>query len=136
MPTRHTASIQLPPVLLREVERVAKRLKRTPADVVCIAVRQHLEREKAWQRARAYGRKKAKQQGITSEQDIVWIIKEFRRGRSAPRRAGNERRLLSADPAEAIRRSAGGWEGSIDAEKLIRDISRSRRVSTRPVPRR
>jgi predicted DNA-binding antitoxin AbrB/MazE fold protein len=35
---------------------------------------------------------------------------------------------------EAFRRAAGGWK-DIDAEKLIRMIYRSRRVSTRPVPR-
>jgi predicted DNA-binding antitoxin AbrB/MazE fold protein len=35
---------------------------------------------------------------------------------------------------EAFSRSAGGWKGTIDAEKLIRDIYADRLVSTRTVP--
>jgi len=35
---------------------------------------------------------------------------------------------------EAFARSAGGWRGTIDAEKLIRDIYADRLVSTRRVP--
>jgi len=36
--------------------------------------------------------------------------------------------------AEAFRRSAGGWKGTIDAAKLIRDIYAGRLVRTRPRP--
>jgi predicted DNA-binding antitoxin AbrB/MazE fold protein len=35
---------------------------------------------------------------------------------------------------EAFARSAGGWRGTIDAEKLIRDIYADRLASTRPAP--
>ncbi len=35
----------------------------------------------------------------------------------------------------AFSRSAGGWKGTIDAEKLIRDIYESRLIFTRPEPR-
>jgi len=35
---------------------------------------------------------------------------------------------------EAFSRSAGGWKGTIDAEKLIRDIYADRLVSTRTAP--
>jgi predicted DNA-binding antitoxin AbrB/MazE fold protein len=42
---------------------------------------------------------------------------------------------VASDPVEAIRRSAGGWKGLVDAKKLIRNIYRDRLVSTRPVPR-
>ena len=37
--------------------------------------------------------------------------------------------------AEGLRRSAGGWKGLIDAEKLIENIYKDRLISTRPVPR-
>jgi len=37
--------------------------------------------------------------------------------------------------AEGLRRSAGGWKGLIDAEKLIENIYNDRLISTRPVPR-
>lgn len=36
---------------------------------------------------------------------------------------------------EGLRRSAGGWKGLIDAEKLIENIYNDRLISTRPVPR-
>jgi len=37
--------------------------------------------------------------------------------------------------ADGLRRSAGGWKGLIDAEKLIENIYADRLISTRPVPR-
>jgi predicted DNA-binding antitoxin AbrB/MazE fold protein len=36
---------------------------------------------------------------------------------------------------EAFRRSFGSWKGTIDADKLIRDIYADRLVSTRPEPK-
>jgi predicted DNA-binding antitoxin AbrB/MazE fold protein len=36
---------------------------------------------------------------------------------------------------EAFRRSFGSWKGTIDAEKLIRDIYEDRLISTRPEPK-
>ncbi len=37
--------------------------------------------------------------------------------------------------ADGLRRSAGGWKGLVDAEKLIEHIYADRLISTRPVPR-
>lgn len=37
--------------------------------------------------------------------------------------------------ADGLRRSAGGWKGLVDADKLIEDIYADRLISTRPVPR-
>jgi predicted DNA-binding antitoxin AbrB/MazE fold protein len=36
---------------------------------------------------------------------------------------------------EGLRRSFGSWKGTIDAEKLIRDIYEDRLISTRPEPK-
>lgn len=36
---------------------------------------------------------------------------------------------------DAFRRAAGGWNGTIDAEALIRNIYADRLISTRPQPR-
>jgi hypothetical protein len=41
---------------------------------------------------------------------------------------------LKRDP-DWLTRTAGGWAGLIDAERLKRDISESRLVTTRPEPR-
>jgi len=42
---------------------------------------------------------------------------------------------LSPEDIEAFHHSAGSWQGTIDAEKLIRDIYNDRLISTRPQPR-
>src|SRR5437762_10583583 len=36
---------------------------------------------------------------------------------------------------DAFRRAFGSWKGTIDAEKLIRDIYEDRLISTRPEPK-
>ncbi len=36
---------------------------------------------------------------------------------------------------EAFRRAAGSWKGSVDTDKLIRNIYTDRLVTTRPKPR-
>lgn len=41
----------------------------------------------------------------------------------------------SVEDIEAFHRSAGSWKGTIDADKLIRDIYNDRLISTRPQPR-
>lgn len=43
--------------------------------------------------------------------------------------------LPSSKHPDWLERTAGGWAGLVDAEKLKRDIYESRLVATRPVPR-
>jgi predicted DNA-binding antitoxin AbrB/MazE fold protein len=45
--------------------------------------------------------------------------------------------VASSEPksADGLRRSAGGWKGLIDADKLIENIYADRLISTRPVPK-
>ena len=43
--------------------------------------------------------------------------------------------MSSAEDVEAFRRSAGTWKGTVDAEKLIRNIYNDRLVTTRSKPR-
>lgn len=42
---------------------------------------------------------------------------------------------ISRRDVDAFRRSAGGWRGLVDAERLIADIYADRLISTRPEPR-
>lgn len=42
--------------------------------------------------------------------------------------------IPAVDGTDAFERSAGGWKGTIDAEKLIEDIYASRLISTREEP--
>ena len=44
-------------------------------------------------------------------------------------------RVPAKEDAEAFRRSAGSWKGTIDAEELIRNIYADRLISTRPEPK-
>ncbi len=54
---------------------------------------------------------------------------------------GEEVRVIIADKPtgtgmiEALRASAGGWKGLIDAEELKRNIYADRLISTRPEPK-
>ena len=41
-------------------------------------------------------------------------------------------RTLSEADYEAFKSAAGGWKDLVDTEKLKRDISESRKISTRP----
>ena len=43
--------------------------------------------------------------------------------------------IPSEEDIEKSRQAAGGWEGLVDAEKLIKNIYRSRLVRTRSTPR-
>jgi predicted DNA-binding antitoxin AbrB/MazE fold protein len=43
-------------------------------------------------------------------------------------------RASSADKAEAFRRAAGGWKGTVNASALIRGIYRDRLNPNRPAP--
>ena len=42
--------------------------------------------------------------------------------------------LPSEKPVDWLERTAGGWAGLMDAEKLKRDIYESRLLTTRPAP--
>jgi hypothetical protein len=41
----------------------------------------------------------------------------------------------SAADREAFQRAAGGWKETVDADTLLKNISESRVLSTRPVPK-
>ena len=77
---KSTALVALPPPLLKEVGRLAKRARRPAAELVRAAVREYVDREKAWSATLAYGAKKAKDLGLQSERDIRRAIDEYRRG--------------------------------------------------------
>ena len=78
---RKPVSISLPPPLLREVERLAKRQHQTTSELVRAALPRYIDQEKAWRETLAYGRMRAKQQGIRTEEDIYRIMDEIRHGR-------------------------------------------------------
>ena len=93
---RKSVSISLPPPLLKEVERRAKRQHQTFSELVRSALRYYLDdttaREAAWKRTLAYGTKKAKELGIGTEEDVYAIMQELRHGPSPAVHAASRRR--------------------------------------------
>lgn len=93
---RKPVTISLPPPLLKDVERLAKKQHQTTSELVREALRRYLndteERAAAWKRARAYGAKKAKVLGLSTEEDIYRLLDELRHGAATPPIAASRRR--------------------------------------------
>ena len=84
MRTSKIVSITLPPAMLKEAERLAKKENRTMSELVREALR-YYQQGRRWDEINAYGRARASELGIR-ERDVVPIVKQFRK----------ERRRLSA----------------------------------------
>ncbi len=72
-------SLSLPPTLLREAERVAKKEGRTKSELFREALRWYLQ-ERRWAELRRYGARKATMLGL-KETNAERLIREFRKGR-------------------------------------------------------
>lgn len=67
--------MSLPEDFLAKVDKRAKAEYRSRSELIRTALRAYLKIDEAWDELRAIGRQKAKQLGITSEEqinDIVW----------------------------------------------------------------
>lgn len=69
-------SITLPPAMLEEAERLAKKENRTKSELVREALRQYMQ-AREWEAIHAYGSAKAKELGI-NEKDVERLIHEYR----------------------------------------------------------
>ncbi len=56
-------------------------------------------------------------------EDIAMVVPVRKRG---------AKRAISKADYEAFLSSAGGWKGSVDVDKFLKDNERSRRISIRP----
>ena len=79
MRTSKILSLSLPPTLLREAERVAKKEGRTKSELFREALRRYLQ-ERRWAALRRYGVQRARRLGL-KEVDVEPLIKEYRKGR-------------------------------------------------------
>lgn len=70
--TTEIITLSLPPEMAKKIEKLMKEEERTRSELFREALRRYIE-EKEWQKILRYGRKKAKERGITKEQveDIV-----------------------------------------------------------------
>ncbi len=78
MRTTKTLSITLPPEMLSRAEALAKKENRTMSELIREALR-HYERQRWWEEMNAYGREKATAVGVSSEDDVVRAVHEYRR---------------------------------------------------------
>jgi len=94
MAQRKPVTVSLPPALEGQIQKLAKKQHQTVSELVRAALKLYLdqtEREAALTRALGYGRKRAKQMGITSEKQVQAIVDQLRQNRTtdldaAPRR--------------------------------------------------
>lgn len=90
MRTSKILPISLPPEMLADVERLAKKERRTKSELVREALRRYIE-DREWEAVRAYGSARARALGIT-EADVDRLIHEHRQEKqkklARPRRAG------------------------------------------------
>jgi CopG family transcriptional regulator/antitoxin EndoAI len=79
MRTTKVLSMSLPPDLLKEAERLAKKEGRTKSELLREALRRYIE-ERKWQDLQSYGARRARRLGATAE-DVERLVGEHRRGR-------------------------------------------------------
>lgn len=79
MRTSKILSLSLPPELLREADRVAKKEGRTKSELFREALRRYLQ-ERRWAELREYGARQARKLGIR-ETEVGRLIAEYRAGR-------------------------------------------------------
>jgi CopG family transcriptional regulator/antitoxin EndoAI len=79
MRTSKILSLSLPPTLLREAERLAKKEGRTKSELFREALRRYLQ-ERRWAELRRYGTQQARKLGLM-ETDVERLIAEYRKGR-------------------------------------------------------
>lgn len=80
-------SVTFPPEMLKQAEALAKQENRTMSELLREAFRCYRRQRQAWREIFAYGEAKARELGITTEEDVVRMVHEFRarEGRAKPR---------------------------------------------------
>ena len=79
-----TVSITLPPDLLLKAQEIAQREHRTMSELMREALRTYMSERQAraqesWRELFEYGQARAKELGITTEEDVDRLIHEYRR---------------------------------------------------------
>ncbi|MGE5446375.1 MAG: ribbon-helix-helix protein, CopG family [Ignavibacteriales bacterium] len=78
MRTTKILSLSLPPELLREAERIAKKEGRTKSELFREALRRYIQ-DKKWRKLQEYGMRQAQKLGI-KETEVERFIDEYRKG--------------------------------------------------------
>lgn len=78
-------SISFPEHLVAEVDRLAKKERRSRSELIREAVRLYIERRDRWNKIFAMGKATARNKGL-SERDIAAEVQTYRRSKSSRRR--------------------------------------------------
>ena len=73
-----TINLSLPKRLLSQIDQQSKKEARSRSELIREATRSYLKRISAWDEIFKYGRKKAKELGIKSEEDVYRMVQEYR----------------------------------------------------------
>ena len=76
-------SISMPVAVAKDAERLAKRENRTMSELVREALRCY-QRERIFEKVRSHMEAVADQIGVHTEEDVVRVIRDFRRENAAP----------------------------------------------------
>lgn len=79
---RARLTISFPPAVLKAADKIAKRERRTKSEIFRVAFLQYEKRAKEWEELFLFGEQKAKEQGITSDEQIVQLIRRLRQEES------------------------------------------------------
>ncbi len=79
MRTTKILSLSLPPELLLEAERIAKKEGRTKSELFREALRRYIQ-DKKWRELQEYGMRQAQKLGI-KETEVERLIDKYRKGR-------------------------------------------------------
>ena len=73
-----TINLSLPKKLLSRIDQQAKKESRSRSELIREVTRGYLERISSWDQIFKYGKKKAKELGIKSEEDVYRMVQEYR----------------------------------------------------------
>lgn len=91
MRTTKVVSITLPPPLFKQAKALAKEENRTMSELMREALRRY-ERERFFEGVRARMAPAAEKLGIHTEEDVVRLIREFRRENAASKQSAPQMR--------------------------------------------
>jgi CopG family transcriptional regulator/antitoxin EndoAI len=83
MRTTKVVSITMPPPLFEQAQALAKQENRTMSELVREALRRY-QRERTFEKVRSHMEAVADQIGVHTEEDVVRVIRDFRRENAAP----------------------------------------------------
>lgn len=76
-----TINLSLPKKLLSQIDQQSEKESRSRSELIREATRSYLKRITAWDEIFKYGRKKAKELGIKSEEDVYRMVRQYRQGK-------------------------------------------------------